>query len=290
MEEIRPGVWVVYGENRGRFPFAHSLYLKGEQRVLIDTGAGRGLQQLVGKVDRVYLSHYHRDHLAGNSLFAGVPFSVHPLDEPGIASEEGFYRLTGLKGMGQQYWDTLGHKGFSATCAAERHGEGDRIDLGGLTLQVIHAPGHTPGHCVFLVEECELLFTVDIDLSPFGPWYGNESSDLVQFTESVQRLRSMKAGLVVTSHGRPVVEDIDGKLERYGAVIEERHELIYGLLRQRAMTLEQLIDLKPIYRRHPEPVPVYRFFEGMMVKKHLAVLQSRKAVECTGEEQLYQAR
>lgn len=290
MEEIKPGVWIIYGENRGRFPFAHSLYLKGEHRVLVDTGAGRSLLQLAGKVDRIYLSHYHRDHVAANSLFAGASFFIHPLDAPGLLSEEGFNRLTGLQGIGQPYWDILNQKGFEATPAAGRHREGDRIDLGGLTLRVLHTPGHTPGHCAFLVEEYGLLFAADIDLSAFGPWYGNVSSDPEQFVESVQRLRMLNARVVLTSHSRPVTADIDRQMERYAAVIEQRHEMIYGLLRRGAMTLEQLIDLKPIYRRHPKPVPVYRFFEGVMLKKHLTILQNRGAVDYAGEEKLYHAR
>ena len=283
MEEIRPGVWVVYAENKGRFPFAHSLYLEGRQRALIDTGAGKGLQQLVGKVDRVFLSHFHRDHVAGNDLFSGASFSIHPLDEPGVTSVEGFYRLTGLIRFDRLYWATLNQERFTATPVAETHREGDRIDLGGLTLRVVHTPGHTPGHCAFLVEEYNLLFTADIDLSSFGPWYGNDSSDLEQFQRSVDQVRSLKPGLLVSSHSPPVTADIDRRLEQYGAAMEQRHELVYRLLSREAMTLEQLIDLKPIYGRHPEPAPVYRFFEGNMLKKHLALLLAAGLVRRTGK-------
>lgn len=281
MEEIRPGVWIIYGENKGRFPFAHSLYLQRERRVLIDTGAGKSLEKLAGRVDHVCLSHFHRDHVAGNALFADASFSIHPGDAPGVDSVEGFYRLTGLIRFDETYWETLNQEGFTATAATE-HNEGDRIDLGSLTLRVIHTPGHTPGHCAFLVEEYNLLFAADIDLSPFGPWYGNDSSDLEQFQQSVERVRSLDAALLITSHSPPVREDIDGRLERYGAVIEQRHELIYRLLGKKGLTLEELIDLKPIYRRHPEPARIYRFFEGNMLKKHLDLLIGRGLIRRTG--------
>lgn len=288
MEEIRPGVWIIYGENRGRFPFAHSLYLEGKRRLLIDTGAGEGLQQLIGRVDHVCLSHFHRDHVAGNDLFAGASFSIHPDDAPGVASAEGFFRLTGLSRFDESYWETLNQERFTATAAAAVHNEGDRIDLGGLTLRVLHTPGHTPGHCAFLVEEHNLLFAADIDLSRFGPWYGNDRSDPGQFQQSIERVRSLNAALLITSHSRPVTEDIDGRLERYGAIIEQRHKRICGLLGTAGLTLEELIDLKPIYRRHPEPVGVYRFFEGNMLKKHLDLLIDRGLVWRDGA--LYRAR
>lgn len=291
MEEIRPGVWIIYAENNGRFPFAHSLYLAGERPVLIDTGAGRGLLQLAGKVDHVYLSHYHRDHVRANDLFVGASFSIHPQDAPGVASAEGFHRLTGLDGSGGSYWETFNQKGFTAVPLTGEHDEGDRADLGGgLTLRVVHTPGHTPGHCAFLVEEYGLIFTADIDLSAFGPWYGNSASNLEHFQESVQKLRSLNPSLLVTSHSPPVREDIDGKLEKYGAVIEERHELVYSLLRREAMKLEQLIDLKPIYGRHREPAAVYRYFEGRMLLQHLEVLRGRRLVDYAEEEALYRAR
>lgn len=290
MEEIRPGVSIIYGENKGRFPYAHSLYLEGERCALIDTGAGEALQQLSGRVDAVYLSHYHRDHVAGNSLFAGASFFIHSLDAPGVTSEEGFYRLSGLGEIGKPYWSTLKQKGFTATSLTGELGDGETINLGGLTLQVIHTPGHTPGHCAFLVEEYALVFTADIDLSSFGPWYGNLTSNLEHFQESVQKVRSLNAQLLISSHSQPVTEHIDQKLEKYGAIIEQRHEIVYRLLRQKAMTLEQLIDLKPIYRRHPDPAPVYRFFEGNMLRQHLAVLQSRGLVHYSEEEKLYEAR
>ncbi len=290
MEEIRPGVWIVYGENRGRFPYAHSLYLVGERRLLIDTGAGSGLLQLAGQVDHVYLSHCHRDHIGANNLFDGASFSIHPLDAPGVASAEGFYRLSGLEWIGESYWKIFNQERFTAAPITGEHNEGDRMDLGGLTLRVVHTPGHTPGHCAFLVEEYGLLFSADLDLSTFGPWYGNSASNLEQFQQSVQKVRSLAPSLLVTSHSSPVGTDIDKKLKNYGAVIEKRHELICRLLRRKAMTLEQLIDLKPIYGRHPEPEALYRFFEGRMLLQHLEVLRGRKLVDYAEEEALYRAR
>ena len=37
----------------------------------------------------------------------------------------------------------------------------ERIELGGITLETIHAPGHTPGHCCFLIREEGVLFSGD---------------------------------------------------------------------------------------------------------------------------------
>jgi glyoxylase-like metal-dependent hydrolase (beta-lactamase superfamily II) len=38
---------------------------------------------------------------------------------------------------------------------------GDRLDLGGIRFDVLHTPGHTPGHCCFHVGEAGVLFSGD---------------------------------------------------------------------------------------------------------------------------------
>lgn len=40
--------------------------------------------------------------------------------------------------------------------------EGDRISVGNVTLQVLHCPGHTPGHVVFFDEQSKLLISGDV--------------------------------------------------------------------------------------------------------------------------------
>ncbi len=40
LEEIRKGVYLVHGFNKGRFPFSHSILVAGERNVLFDTGCG----------------------------------------------------------------------------------------------------------------------------------------------------------------------------------------------------------------------------------------------------------
>ncbi len=39
--------------------------------------------------------------------------------------------------------------------------DGQRLDLAGVTLDVLHTPGHTPGHCCFHLEDDGVLFSGD---------------------------------------------------------------------------------------------------------------------------------
>ena len=47
-----------------------------------------------------------------------------------------------------------------------------------------HLPGHTAGHCALVVESEGVAFIGDIDLSGFGPYYGDATSSLADFRAS----------------------------------------------------------------------------------------------------------
>ena len=40
--------------------------------------------------------------------------------------------------------------------------EGERVNVGNVTLQVLHCPGHTPGHIVFFDDQSRLLISGDV--------------------------------------------------------------------------------------------------------------------------------
>jgi glyoxylase-like metal-dependent hydrolase (beta-lactamase superfamily II) len=50
----------------------------------------------------------------------------------------------------------------------------------------MHLPGHTAGHCALLVEPQGVAFIGDIDLSGFGPYYGDATSSLAAFRRTLQ--------------------------------------------------------------------------------------------------------
>src|SRR5207244_11874187 len=50
--------------------------------------------------------------------------------------------------------------------------DGETFDLGRVSVRVIHAPGHTRGHCCIAIEPDGVLYLGDIDLTSFGPYYG----------------------------------------------------------------------------------------------------------------------
>lgn len=293
IREIVPGIWLIPGANKGRFPFSHSLYLEAPASVLIDAGAGSILRDgLPGPVDRVLLTHYHRDHVSGCRLFPGAHFSIHPADAPATGSLDGFLSLSGLRELpGDILEQIIRERDFHPIPVHHHLADGESFTCGHFTVRVLHTPGHTPGHCAFFIEEPEILFGADIDLTAFGPWYGNISSDVDYFRESIMKVRDLGSELFLSSHSLPV----RGKqalplLDAFAAAIEERDRQILELLRRRPMTLDELTDEKLIYGRHPAPSGLYRLFERNMVRQHLNGLVRRGLIDAPqGRTGLYTA-
>lgn len=113
--------------------------------VVIDPAGDAGLLQAEiadDDVAAVVLTHGHFDHLgAVRELIdnTGAPLAVHEDDAPYITSAE----TTGAALFG---FDD------SAPQADRLLVEGDRIEAGDLSLEVIHTPGHTPGSICLLAQ------------------------------------------------------------------------------------------------------------------------------------------
>ncbi len=76
------------------------------------------------RIVRVLETHTHADHVSGHGRLAlehGVPVSTHPAGEP------------------EYPYDPIA--------------DGDEIELGEVTIRVIHTPGHRPEHCCFAVVD-----------------------------------------------------------------------------------------------------------------------------------------
>jgi glyoxylase-like metal-dependent hydrolase (beta-lactamase superfamily II) len=281
VRELAPGVYYLRGDNESRFPFSSSLYLKGRDlRVLIDAGLGRAGMAIVREmgVDLLILSHCHLDHRNGRAAIPDVPVWCHGAERPFLEDNRRF-----MEGIGFIRWGFDGEEWlrtrpplFQAAVSRElEHGE--RIDLGGMSIEVLHAPGHTPGHLAFFVPEAGLLYTSDVDLTAFGPFYGHDFADLGQLVETIRGLKKIKARLVATSHGGPFEDDVSGRFDEYERIIHRRERTILDLLRN-PRTLDSFRQSGVIYRTYPEPADLHAWFELVHVEKHLESLLGRGLV------------
>lgn len=278
IKRINKHLFFLQGTNGGRVPYANSLLIHDEVTALIDTGADPyDLKEAAAKYppDLVINTHFHIDHTRGNFLFPEAKMMAHAWDAEVLSSEQRFWEATGLSVLDEDYLRKNFYQEGLPIYQVEGSLMGDEVlDLGATKLRVIHTPGHTPGHLALFQEEEGILFAGDVDLTSFGPWYGNPAADLEDFRESIKKLRELGARLVLTGHLEPLSEGIAERFDQFLEILEERDGLLMELLRE-PKTMEAIIDAKLIYRKHPEPVKVYRRFEELMVTKHLNGLEEK---------------
>jgi glyoxylase-like metal-dependent hydrolase (beta-lactamase superfamily II) len=87
------------------------------------------------------------------------------------------------------------------------------IDAAG-GLQVIHAPGHTPGHIALYAKERSTLFAGDAFFNTLGlnlpvPM---SSHDMTQAKASIRRLSQLHFEHALPGHGAPVLSRASEKL------------------------------------------------------------------------------
>ena len=92
-------------------------------------------------VERIYLTHGHLDHAGGAAELAALlgveivgPDRRDQFLLDSIAAQAAQYGLTGMVNARPDRWLA----------------EGESIVIGGAAFEVLHCPGHTPGHVVFV--------------------------------------------------------------------------------------------------------------------------------------------
>ncbi|NLA40441.1 MAG: MBL fold metallo-hydrolase [Smithella sp.] len=276
----------ICGENGGKYPFNHSLYLQGDkERVVIDPACSlEKLTRLKDEgVDSVWLSHWHEDHIRYMNLFENYPVWVSERDFPPLADLETFLDWYGIEDQrARGYWrkemlETFDYRPRSTACFFR---DDETLDLGGLSVQILPTPGHTPGHLSFFFPEEELLFLGDYDLTPFGSWYGDVFSSIADTISSIHRLKAVPARRWMASHDQGVYESNPGPLwDRYEKIIYEREDKLLAFL-DRPKTQGEICAAWLIYGRPREPKEVYEFNERVLIGKHLDDLRHRGKVFC----------
>jgi glyoxylase-like metal-dependent hydrolase (beta-lactamase superfamily II) len=275
---------VCFGAERGRYPQGNSLFVRGrEESLVIDPSLGLIPRQgALPHADRVLNSHCHEDHVAGNHLFPEVPWHVHEADLPGLQSFAGFLAIFGYDDANVAAgWAQLVRERFHYTERpdAKPFRDGDVFELGGgVRVRVIHTPGHTRGHSALYVEPDAVLYLGDIDLSSFGPYYGDAWSDLEDFERSLVLVRRIEARHYATFHHIGVVDrpTFLERLDRYASVIDDRERRLLAFLAE-PRTLEQVAEHRFVYRR-TDPVPFAGPVERRSMSQHIARLVQRGRV------------
>jgi glyoxylase-like metal-dependent hydrolase (beta-lactamase superfamily II) len=148
------------------------------------------VEQSGGRVEAIWITHAHVDHIGAIAPLKrkyDVPVWLHPLDEP-------LYRVGGRQAQ------LYGIPYEEPPAPDRRFAEGEKLTLGSLELDVIHVPGHAPGHVVIfghgnaLVGDCLFAGSIGRTDLPF--------SNPSQLEASLKRIASLPPETVVhPGHG-----------------------------------------------------------------------------------------
>ena len=159
-----------------------------KQGLLIDPGGDvPRIQEAIAKlgvtVERILLTHGHIDH-AGGAAELREALGV-PLDGP---DERDAFLLDGLAEQGRAY----GIAGSRDVRPDRWLHEGDAIALGEHRFGVLHCPGHTPGHIVFVNDAAlvalvgDVLFKGSVGRTDFA--YGDSAALLASIRDKLMPL------------------------------------------------------------------------------------------------------
>lgn len=104
-------------------------------------------------LEKILITHGHIDH-AGATADLAAQFKL-PIEGP--QREDSFW----IDGMPQQS-RMFGFPPLRAFTPGRWLGHGDTVHVGNVILEVLHCPGHTPGHVVFFDRAGRLAFVGDV--------------------------------------------------------------------------------------------------------------------------------
>ena len=250
-------VSVLVGADNGKYPSGNSLLVRGAgEAVIIDPSIDVvSMGGAPAPIDAIINSHSHEDHMPGNGLFTEARVHIHDEDLPGARSLDGLMEVYGLTGETREQFaaEVVEHFNYTARPDAEGFTDGHVWDLGSVHVEAQHLPGHTRGHSGFRIGG-GVFFLSDIDLTGFGPYYGDVWSDLEDFEESLARVRDEEADFYVTFHQKGVIEGratFVEMLDAFHAVIGRRHAAMLDFLAE-PRSIDEMATHRFIYRPHVE--------------------------------------
>ena len=144
---FQENTYLLYSENKECVIFDPGCYEKNEEESLLLFIKENGLKPL-----KIINTHCHIDHVLGNKFLKdhfGIPLIIPELEDPVYKSVKTYSDLYGFNMYQEAQID-----GFIT--------ENDKINIGDSELQILSAPGHSPGHLIFVSNEQKFIIGGDV--------------------------------------------------------------------------------------------------------------------------------
>lgn len=226
IEEVQPNIYRIPSV-LGRRRFAQWLVAGDERLLLVDSGVDGTIAEHVApalaelgrspaEITDVVISHADVDHYGGNSELRRVAPQARirssAQDRPWIESwpEISRHRYGWYRGHRLDYdeatWEWLENAAGPDTPIDGTVSDGEQLDLGGIAVEVVALPGHSPGHLGVLHRESGTtivmdavlergLYTTDDELISPPPY-----ASVPAYRATIARLRELRPARLGTSH------------------------------------------------------------------------------------------
>ena len=220
MIEVAPGVYALGGKKGGH---VRAFLLDHGELTLVDTlfeddargvlAALRELGRSPRDLERIVLTHAHRSHLGGVAALkrmTGALVLAHEFEADIVAGERRAQPVTlrptqSLRLLPFQLGLALGRPKHVACPVDDAIANDEAVG----PLQVLHAPGHSPGHLAFFWPERGVLLAGDAiatwpELCPgWKPFTLNHE----QHADSLRRMAALDPRVVGVGHGDAITQD-----------------------------------------------------------------------------------
>lgn len=228
IQEVAAGVWHARAQH-----VSWTLITEGDELTLVDTGFPGDRERVLASLERIgrgpadvaaiVLTHAHPDHIGSAERLRrehSIPVWAHELEAANVRGDR-LEQVTALQLLGRAWrrdvvvW--LRDVMRLGVAKPERVPtvatfDGHRLDVPGRPVPV-HTPGHTSGHCAFHLPDRGVLLVGDALMTAHAlvkepgpqllPSFFN--ADTAQARDSLHRLASLDANVVLCGHGPPFI-------------------------------------------------------------------------------------
>lgn len=210
---IRPEVFAIYEPHQSEEIISY-LILGSKRAVLFDTGMGiSNMKKLAEGLTRLPISilnsHTHNDHVGDNWRFNdvyGMETDFTRTNAKGSTADAQAEIAPGeVCGALPPGFDAKSYSTKPWRISHQLH-DGDKLNLGGRTLQIIAVPGHTPDSIALYDAQNGLLFTGDM-FYPGPIFLYRPETDLNAYVTSIRRMAALPhVELLLPAHNVPVAD------------------------------------------------------------------------------------
>ena len=210
--KVAPATFAIYEPHQSEETISY-LIVGTKQAVLFDTGMGIGdlqkvVRQLTSRPVVVLNSHSHNDHVGDNWEFPfvfGMDTEFTRKNAKGSAeAAQSEIAPSEICGELPAKFDPKTYRTKPWHISLAIH-DGFKVNLGGRTVEVIAAPGHTPDAICLFDRANGLLFTGDT-YYPAPIWLFRPETDLDAYDASIKKLAALapEVKMVLGAHNVPV--------------------------------------------------------------------------------------